>query len=295
MNNITLLIMAAGMGSRYGGLKQLDEFGPNGETIMDYSVYDAIRSGYKKVVFIIRKEFEVDFKKKITDKYTGLIDVECVYQDLNDLPDGFTCPEGREKPWGTGHAVLSAFANIDGPFSVINADDFYSRDSFQKIADFYTQGKESFSMVAFRLDQTLSSFGGVTRGICSTKDGFLTTVVETGNVIKNENGVSSDSDVSLVGSEPVSVNMWGFTPILFQYLKEMFVDFLNEEGNEPKSEFLIPTVINDFIQSGREQVQVLKSDAPWFGVTYKEDKSYVQGEIQKLVENGVYPQNLFGK
>ena len=293
MKDLTLLIMAAGMGTRYGGLKQLDEFGPNGETIMDYSVFDAIRSGYKKVVFIIRKEFEEEFRKKITDKYEDLIHVECVFQDLNSLPDEFECPEGREKPWGTGHAILSASDCIDGPFSVINADDFYSQDSFQKIANYYNDGNDSFSLVAFRLDQTLSSFGGVTRGVCSTENGFLSTVVETGNVQKSKDGVTSDSEVSLDGSEPVSVNMWGFTPVLFDHLREMFINFLQEEGNELKSEFLIPTVINELIQSGKEQVRVLTSDSPWFGVTYKDDKEFVTGEIRRLIAKGEYAQKLF--
>jgi len=293
MKDLALLIMAAGMGSRYGGLKQLDEFGPNGETIMDYSVFDAIRSGYEKVVFIIRKEFEDDFKTKITDKYTGLIHVECVYQDPHALPSGFSCPPGREKPWGTGHAILSASTSIESPFAVINADDFYGRESFQKIADFYRAGNDSFSMVAFRLDKTLSSFGGVTRGICSTENGFLSTVVETDNLRKSDHGVTSDRYVELDGSEPVSVNMWGFNPVLFEHLNEMFVDFLTEEGGELKSEFLIPKVINDLAQTEKEQVRVLSCDAEWFGVTYREDKEYVMEQIQCLVNEGQYPEKLF--
>ncbi|MCH7613644.1 MAG: nucleotidyltransferase [Candidatus Marinimicrobia bacterium] len=293
MNNITLLVMAAGMGSRYGGLKQLDSIGPQGETIIDYSVYDAMEAGFNKVVFIIRKKFEDIFKAKITNKYTGKIQVEFAFQDVHDLPEGFTCPDGREKPWGTGHAIFTARDLINEPFCVINADDYYGRESFQKLAEFYTNEYRSFSMVAYRLDKTLSSFGGVTRGICKVENDRLSTVIETGNVRKTDSGVTSDGDVTLDGREPVSVNMWGFTPILFDYLQEMFVDFMKESGTELKSEFLIPTIINDLIQSGREEVHVLRSDSPWFGVTYKEDKLYVQGEIQKIINAGVYPKKLF--
>lgn len=293
MNNITLLIMAAGMGSRYGGLKQLDAIGPSGETIIDYSVYDAIKAGFTKVVFIIRKDFEQEFKSKITDKYEGQIQVEFAFQDLNDLPDEFTCPEGREKPWGTGHAILSARNVINEPFVAINGDDFYGRESFKVVADYYNKGANNFSMVAFQLDKTLSIFGGVTRGLCTVKDEKLDTVIETDNLQKTDNGVSSDSEIELDGSEPVSMNVWGFTPILFKYLEENFVKFLSENGTEMKSEYLIPSVVNELIQRGQETVHVLRSGATWFGVTYKEDKPYVEGEIEKLVNEDEYPGKLF--
>ena len=293
MNNITLLIMAAGMGSRYGGLKQLDAIGPSGETIIDYSVYDAIKAGFTKVVFIIRKDFEQEFKSKITDKYEGQIQVEFAFQDLNDLPDEFTCPEGREKPWGTGHAILSARDIINEPFVAINGDDFYGRESFKVVADYYRKGANSFSMVAFKLDKTLSSFGGVTRGLCTVNDEKLNTVIETADLQKTDDGVSSNRDIELDGSEPVSMNVWGFTPILFKYLEEKFVEFLSENGTEMKSEYLIPSVVNELIQSGQETVHVLRSGATWFGVTYKEDKPYVEGEIEKLVNKGEYPGKLF--
>ena len=293
MNNITLLIMAAGMGSRYGGLKQLDAIGPSGETIIDYSVYDAIKAGFNKVVFIIRKDFEQEFKSKITDKYEGQIQVEFAFQDLNDLPDEFTCPEGREKPWGTGHAILSARDVINEPFVAINGDDFYGRESFKVVADYYRKGANSFSMVAFKLDKTLSSFGGVTRGLCTVNDEKLNTVIETADLEKTDYGVSSNRDIELDGSEPVSMNVWGFTPILFKYLEEKFVEFLSENGTEMKSEYLIPSVVNELIQSGQETVHVLRSGATWFGVTYKEDKPYVEGEIKKLVNKGEYPGKLF--
>ena len=285
--------MAAGMGSRYGGLKQLDAIGPSGETIIDYSVYDAIKAGFTKVVFIIRKDFEQEFKSKITDKYEGQIQVEFAFQDLNDLPDEFTCPEGREKPWGTGHAIFSARDVINEPFVAINGDDFYGRESFKVVADYYRKGANSFSMVAFKLDKTLSSFGGVTRGLCTVNDEKLNTVIETADLQKTDYGVSSNRDIELDGSEPVSMNVWGFTPILFKYLEEKFVEFLSENGTEMKSEYLIPSVVNELIQSGQETVHVLRSGATWFGVTYKEDKPFVEGEIEKLVNKGEYPDKLF--
>jgi dTDP-glucose pyrophosphorylase len=293
MNKITLLIMAAGMGSRYGGLKQLDAVGPNGETIIDYSVYDAIQAGFTKVVFIIRKDFEQEFKSGITNKYSGKIEVEFAFQDLHNLPNGFSCPEGREKPWGTAHAILSANGLIDEPFVAINGDDFYGAESFKVVADYYQSGADDFSMVAFQLDITLSTFGGVTRGLCTVKDEKLDTVIETDNLQQTNQGVSSDREIELDGSEPVSMNVWGFTPKLFEYLQESFVEFLTENGTEMKSEFLIPSVVNELIQSGKENVHVLRSGAKWFGVTYKDDKPFVEGEIQKLIDTGVYPEKLF--
>ena len=294
MDNLTLLVMAAGMGSRYGGLKQLDEVGPSGETIIDYSVYDAITAGFTKVVFIIRRDFEQEFKSKITNKFNDKIQVEFAFQDIGDLPNGFSCPGGREKPWGTGHAILSAAKLINGPFNAINADDYYGRESFKTIADFYARESNAFTLVAFRLENTLSIFGSVTRGLCEVKNDRLTTVIETDNLQKTNSGIASDRDIDLNGSEPVSMNMWGFTPIIFDYLQEMFVDFLAIRGDELKSEFLIPSVINDLIQSGKESVHVLYSNAPWFGVTYKEDKPYVVDQIQKLINDDFYPRKLFG-
>jgi len=293
MKNITLLVMAAGMGSRYGGLKQLEAVGPGGETIIDYSVYDAIRAGFNKVVFIIRKDFEQEFTSQITDKYAGKIQVEFAFQDLHDLPDGFTCPEGREKPWGTGHAILTAADLIHEPFVAINGDDFYGLESFEVVAKYYQSGRGTFSMVAFQLDKTLSEFGGVTRGLCTVKDGLLDTVIETGELRQSDHGISSDRDIELDGNEPVSMNVWGFTPDLFDYLQTMFVDFLEKEGNEMKSEYLIPFVVNGLIRSGQEKVHVLRSNAAWFGITYKKDRTFVLREIQKLIQTGVYPEKLF--
>ena len=293
MKNITLLVMAAGMGSRYGGLKQLDEVGPSGETIIDYSVYDAIQAGFSKVVFIIRKDFEDAFKSKISNKFSNDIQVEFVFQDIHLLPTGYSAPKERIKPWGTGHAILCASNVIDGPFNAINADDYYGRESFKTIVDYYKNGNDSFSMVAFQLEKTLSDFGAVTRGLCSVKDDHLISVVETENLIKSNTGVSSNSDLDLKGNEPVSMNMWGFTPTIFDYLNEMFELFLSKNIHDQKSEFLIPSVINDLINSDSEVVQVLYSKSSWFGVTYKQDKSYVVQQIKKLVDRGFYPNKLF--
>ena len=285
--------MAAGMGSRYGGLKQLDPVGPSGETIIDYSVYDAIRSGFNKIVFIIRKDFEKEFRSQITDKYQDRIKVEFAFQDLNDLPQGFTCPEGRIKPWGTGHAILTASELIQEPFVAINGDDFYGYESFKIVADYYQGEGATFSMVAFQLDKTLSEFGGVTRGLCTVRTDLLDTVVETGDLMRTEEGISSDREIELDGSEPVSMNVWGFTPDLFKHLKAMFIDFLDKEGSEMKSEYLIPTVVNNLIRSGQKQVHVLRTSSKWFGVTYKEDKPFVSQQIQELIDDDTYPKILF--
>ena len=293
MSDITLLIMAAGMGSRYGGLKQLDSVGPNQETIIDYSVYDAIRAGFGKVVFVIRKEFYKEFKSLITDKYLGNIKVEFAFQELENLPAEFSCPEERKKPWGTGHAILSAKDIIQEPFVAINGDDFYGLESFKVVADYYQNGGSEFSMVAFQLDNTLSDFGSVTRGLCTLKGNKLDTVIETGGLIMSEKGMTSDRNIHLNGKEPVSMNVWGFTPDLFGYLESMFIQFLKEEGGALKSEYLIPSVVNNLIQTDRKSVHILHSSAKWFGVTYKEDKSYVMDEIKKLIKDGHYPKNLF--
>ena len=292
-NNLTLLVMAAGMGSRYGGLKQLDQIGPSGETIIDYSVYDAIEAGFNKIIFIIREVFEEQFKAQVADKYLNKIEVEFAYQDIDDLPSGFSCPDGREKPWGTGHAILSANHLVHEPFVVINGDDYYGKESFKVISDYYFRGKEQFCMVGFRLGNTLSSFGAVTRGVCSVENKKLSSVVETGDLRKKGNIIYSDRDISFDGNEPVSMNMWGFTPVLFHHLKEKFIDFLNVHGREVKSEFLIPSIINELIQDGDEKVHVLETNSSWFGVTYKSDKPIVEKKIQQLVSSGVYPSPLF--
>ena len=293
MKNMTLLVMAAGMGSRYGGLKQLDEVGPSRETIIDYSVFDAIKAGFSKVVFIIRKDFEDEFKSKISNKFSNDIQVEFVFQDIHPLPNGYSAPKERIKPWGTGHAILCASNVIDGPFNAINADDYYGRESFKTIADYYNNGNDLFSMVSFQLEKTLSEFGPVTRGLCTVKNDYLINVVETENLVKSNTGVSSNSDLDLKGNEPVSMNMWGFTPVIFDYLNDMFEIFLSKNIHDINSEFLIPSVINGLINSGDELVQVLYTKSSWFGVTYKQDKSHVVQQIQNLVNSGFYPRKLF--
>ena len=293
MSDITLLIMAAGMGSRYGGLKQLDSVGPNEETIIDYSVYDAIRSGFNKVVFVIREEFHKEFRSLITDKYSGQIKVEFAFQELHNLPEGFSCPLERKKPWGTGHAILTAKDFIQEPFVAINGDDFYGLESFKVVAGYYQNGGDEFSMVAFQLDNTLSDFGSVTRGLCTLNGEKLDTVIETGGLKMSDDGMESDRKIVLNGKEPVSMNVWGFTPDLFTYLESMFSKFLEKEGHELKSEYLIPSVVNTLIQTGEKNVHILHSSAKWFGVTYKEDKPYVTKQINDLINKGIYPNKLF--
>ena len=294
MKDITLLVMAAGMGSRYGGLKQLDAVGPSGETIIDFSVYDAIRAGYNKVVFIIREDFEKQFKEKISNKYKDKIEVEIVYQDLHDLPNSFSCPKDRSKPWGTGHAILAARNVISEPFAAINGDDFYGRESFKIINDHYSSVNSGFAMAAFQLDKTLSDYGSVSRGICEQNLNQLVTVVETHGIKKSSAGnIECDRDISLLGNELVSMNMWGFMPSIFDHLEKMFNEFLDENISDLKSEFLIPSAVNDLIEKNIEKVQVLKTKSTWFGVTYMEDKPFVKNQIKELIQTGIYPEKLF--
>ena len=294
MKDITLLVMAAGMGSRYGGLKQLDAVGPSDETIIDFSVYDAIRAGYNKVVFIIREDFEKQFKEKISNKYQDKIEVEIVYQDLHDLPNSFSCPKDRSKPWGTGHAILAARNVISEPFAAINGDDFYGRESFKIISDHYSTVNIDFAMAAFQLDKTLSDYGSVSRGICEQNLNELVTVVETHGIKKSSAGnIECDRDISLLGNELVSMNMWGFMPSIFDHLEKMFNEFLDENISDLKSEFLIPSVVNDLIEKNIEKVQVLKTKSTWFGVTYIEDKPFVKNQIKELIQTGIYPEKLF--
>jgi UTP-glucose-1-phosphate uridylyltransferase len=245
------------------------------------------------VVFIIRQDFKDLFKEKISDKYTDKINIEIVYQNLHDLPQNFTCPAGREKPWGTGHAILAARSVISEPFAAINGDDFYGRESFNIIADYYSKNQSGFTMAAFQLDKTLSDFGTVSRGLCEVNKDKLVTVIETHDLKKVNNNISSDREISLNGKEPVSMNMWGFTPVLFDYLQTLFNEFLNENNTGVKPEFLIPTVVNDLIQHNLEEVHVLRTGSQWFGVTYKDDKSLVNQQILKLIGSGLYPKKLF--
>lgn len=301
----TLFLLAAGMGSRYGGLKQLDGLGPNGETIMDYSIYDAIQAGFGKLVFVIRKDFEKDFRDKIISKYEGHIPCELVFQSLDDLPEGFKCPEGRVKPWGTNHAVLMGKDVIKEPFCVINCDDFYNRDAFMAIGKFLSElpegSKNRYAMVGFRIGNTLSENGSVARGICGKDaEGNLTDVVERTEIMRVNDVISykdENGEWQPVGGEnvPVSMNMWGFTPDYFAYSEEYFKEFLSNPKNMEnlKAEFFIPLMVDKLINEGTATVKVLDTTSKWFGVTYAADRDAVVAKIQSLIDEGVYPAKLF--
>jgi len=300
----TLLLLAAGMGSRYGGLKQLDGLGPNGETIMDYSIYDAMQAGFGKIVFVIRKDFEQDFREKVLSKYENHIPAEIVFQSLDALPEGFSCPEGRVKPWGTNHAVMMASKVIKEPFCVINCDDFYNRDAFMVIGKWLSELPEGstnkYAMVGFRVGNTLSENGTVARGICSTNDEqLLTTVVERTQIMRVNGPVcykdESDNWVAVDDNTPVSMNMWGFTPDYFEHSEAYFREFLSDEANmqNPKAEFFIPLMVNKLINEGTATVKVLDTTSKWFGVTYAADRDGTVARIRQLVEQGVYPEKLF--
>ena len=297
----TLFVLAAGMGSRYGGLKQLDSLGPNGETIMDYSIYDAIKSGFGKVVFVIRKDFEQDFRDKILSKYEGHVPVEVVFQSTDALPEGFTCPADRTKPWGTNHAVLMGKDVIKEPFAVINADDFYGRDAFEVIAKELSRPRDrkgDYCMVGFRVGNTMTENGSVARGVCENKDGLLTSVVERTAISYDDNHdiVFTDENgevQKLALSTPVSMNLWGFTPDYFDYSEREFVNFLKKDINTPKAEFFIPLVIDTLINSGEATVKVLDTESKWFGVTYAADRPGVVAKFAELHKDGTYPEKLF--
>ena len=300
----TLVLLAAGMGSRYGGLKQLDGLGPNGETIMDYSIYDAIKAGFGKIVFVIRKDFEQEFREKVLSKYEGHIPAEVCYQSLDALPEGFTVPEGREKPWGTNHAVMMAKDLIHEPFCVINCDDFYNRDSFMVIgkflADLPDNATNTYAMVGFRVGNTLSENGTVARGVCSKDENdLLTTVVERTEIMRVDGKVSYKDEngewVAIEDNTPVSMNMWGFTPDYFAHSDAYFKQFLSDPKNQanPKAEFFIPLMVNELVNNGTSTVKVLDTTSKWFGVTYSADRQATVDRIQALVNEGVYPDKLF--
>ncbi|MDR1879792.1 MAG: nucleotidyltransferase [Tannerellaceae bacterium] len=297
----TLFVLAAGMGSRYGGLKQLDGLGPNGETIMDYSIFDAIRGGFGKLVFVIRKYFEEDFRAKIISKYEHHIPVEVVFQELEYLPQGFTVPEGREKPWGTNHAVLMGKEVINEPFAVINADDFYGRDSFavlgKRLAGMYGT-RNDYCMVGYRIGNTLSDSGSVARGVCETNaENFLTGVVERTAIERIDGEIrfidEKGEKVVLQENTPVSMNMWGFTPDYFTWSEDYFVHFLERNRTNLKSEYFIPLMVNELITKDIARVKVLDTTSKWFGVTYAADRQGVVDKIQALVDAGEYPARLF--
>lgn len=297
--DLTLLVLAAGMGSRFGGLKQVEPFGPNGETLMDYSVYDALRAGFKKIVFIIRRDFEEVFREKVAKKYEGHFDIEFAFQDFDDLPEGYTLPPERTKPWGTTHAIRAARHLINGPFAAINADDFYGSDAFKRLADFLKQGAQfTFAMVGYRLDQTLSENGSVARGVTTVSDdGTLLSIQEMTKITKTPDGIANMEDpsapVPLQGDARVSMNLWGFSPLLFKEMERRFVAWLDANITNIKAEWYIPLFVDELIKAGEVTVKVLPTDSRWFGVTYKDDKEKVIKEIQALIAQGAYPEKLF--
>ncbi len=300
----TLLILAAGVGSRYGGLKQLDKIGPSGETIIDYSIYDAIQAGFGRVVFIIKESIEKDFKEVFIEKLWEKIDIDYVFQETWMVPEGILITDERQKPWGTGHAVMMAEKKIPGPFAVINADDFYGREAFHAIADYYkelTPARENdYCMVGYMLSNTLSEFGAVSRGVCRiSKQSELLEVTEHTHiekkgpriVFKDEKGVSHD----ISGDTVVSMNFWGFTPSFFSQLNAGFAAFIQNNAENPKAEFYIPSMVNQLIQAGESKVKVLNCQGKWFGMTYKEDRLFVIQGIRELIKQKVYPENLWGR
>lgn len=299
----TLLVLAAGMGSRYGGLKQMDPMGPHGETVLDYSVFDAIRAGFGRVVFIIREDFAEAFRNGVGARFAGRIEVDYAFQRLDDLPEGFAVPDGRLKPWGTAHAVRAARHLVTEPFAVINADDFYGRDAYQRAADFLKQPAgvdvvAHYAMVGYPLVNTLSDHGDVNRGICTRDAAGRLTYVEEFVAIERE-GDGRIRGTALDGSRreipettPVSMNFWAFSPALFGQLESEFTTFLTEHGDKEKSEFYIPTLVDALIRAGRADCRVLETDSQWFGVTYPDDKPHVVESIRRLIDAGEYPAPL---
>lgn len=293
----TLLVLAAGMGSRYGGLKQIEPIGPNGETLIDYSIYDALRAGFGKLVFVIRPSFAEQFREKVGARFDKRVQVEYVMQELDMLPEGYSVPEGRTKPWGTTQAILLAEKAIQEPFAAINADDFYGTESFKVLADHLRSGTSDYAMVGFVLRNTLSKYGSVARGVCQVSEqGYLENVVEMTKITpegSHAKNTAEDGTVTpLNGDEPVSMNLWGFTPAIFPQLKASFEAFLKSSGSQLKSECYIPNTVNELVHAHQTNVRVLHSNDSWFGVTYREDHPHVVDSIQKLIGAGVYPERL---
>ncbi|MEX0322051.1 MAG: NDP-sugar synthase [Puniceicoccaceae bacterium] len=297
----TLLVLAAGMGSRYGGLKQLDPMGPHKETILDYSVHDAIQAGFKRIVFVIRRDIETAFKETIGKRYSKRIEIDYAFQELTDLPEGYTVPDSRTKPWGTGHAVWAARHAVSGPFAVINADDFYSADAYRVIADYFDQssksGTDPLCMVSYALENTLSRHGSVNRGLCQVDKKHLVSVEEIIDIERDREGVilgenGEGREVQLKPDSPVSMNFWGFSSEVFDTLGKHFQDFLKYNGRGLTTEFYIPAFVDDLISKESAVCDVLQTSARWFGVTYPGDKPYVQQHIARLIEDGVYPSPL---
>lgn len=303
MKKPTLVIMAAGIGSRYGGLKQIDPMGPHGEIIMDYSIYDALKAGFEKVVFIIKKDIEEVFREKIGKKISRLVETEFVYQSVNDLPSGFKAPDGRNKPWGTGHAVLSCRNVVNTPFAVINADDFYGPSSFQAVADFLKSAEDTnkyhYAMVGFVLENTLTENGHVARGVCSvTGEGYLSGIAERTRIEKFGSETKYTEDglnwITIPEGSLVSMNTWGFTPSIFTELEARFPKFLTDNKDRlDKAEYFLPNVVGDLIQENKADVKVLSSNERWYGVTYPADKPMVRQAILTMIQQGKYPEDLW--
>ena len=296
----TLFILAAGMGSRFGGLKQITPVGPSGETIIEYSIYDAIRTGFGKVVFVIRESFAEEFKERFDKKLAGKIEVSYVYQELDKLPKGYQVPEGREKPWGTAHAILMGQEAINEPFAALNADDFYGFEAFKAMAGFLTSSitETEYAMVGYQLAKTLSDFGTVSRGICvADEKNNLVEITERTKIYKKSNKIfytdESGKENILTGKEKVSMNFWGFKPNIFPHLEKAFIEFLDTQPTTPKSEIYIPSVVFDLIRNQQATVKILDAKSPWFGVTYKEDHPDVVKKIYQMVLQGIYPDNLW--
>ena len=295
----TLIVLAAGMGSRYGGLKQLDKLGPSGETIMDYSVYDAIRAGFGKVVFVIRKSFEEDFREIFVHKLQDKVEVELVFQELDNIPKGIDYPAEREKPWGTGHAILVTKNAVKEPFAVINADDFYGSEAYQEMSKFLStqENENEYAMCGYLLGKTLSDFGTVSRGVCKMDSNeFLQEVNERTSIVKENGNISYEEEgkkYPLVENDVVSMNFWGFMPGLYSHLEEKFTEFVKDNAGNLKAEFYIPFVVDDLMREGKVRTKVLKSDADWFGVTYQADRPVTVEKLQVLVDEGKYPKKLW--
>lgn len=293
-----LVVLAAGMGSRYGGLKQVDPVGPGGETIMDYSIFDALRAGFGKVVFVIRREMEQAFRETVGLRFEKRIAVEYVFQELDVLPPGFVVPEGRTKPWGTGHAILMASGVVRGPFAVINADDFYGAEGYRALAGHLQSGTGDYALVGFVLRNTLSEFGAVARGLCRVSgDGYLESVEELTGIVPDGAGARNTDEAGamtrLRGDEVVSMNMWGFSPPVFGQLEDSFARFLTESGGSARAEFYIPNAIGGLLAEGKARVRVLHTQDAWFGVTYRADHARVVECIDGLVKSGAYPEDLW--
>jgi hypothetical protein len=299
MINPSLLVLAAGMGSRYGGLKQIDPVGPAGQTIIDYSIYDALRAGFAKLVFVIRRDLEQTFRELVGQRFEPLLPVRYVFQELGDLPPGFAPPPHRVKPWGTAHALLAGHSAIQEPFAAINADDFYGAQSFHLLAEHLSRGGADFAMAGFVLRRTLSEFGSVARGVCELgPDGGLKSIVELTRIERDGDGAKNTDTAGrvtkLTGDEAVSLNCWGFTPAIFPALRAHFSAFLQRNGQDEKAECYIPSAVNELVASGQARVRVLRTESPWFGVTHREDRPRVVESIRQLVARGEYPERLWG-